>query len=197
MLQFFSIKKYANMKTIIISLGLIIFSSFGVQAQAQFTKAELQASGLTCSLCSNAINKALKTLPFVESVQTDLNKNLFTVAFRAGQTPDIDAISKKVEDAGFSVAKFWLIGDFKSLSVKTESHAAVNGMNLHFMAVKPQVLNGSQRLQVIDKHFVLAKDFKKFSTETKMPCYQTGTMSDCCKPFQASGNNNRIYHVTI
>ena len=185
------------MKTIIISLGLIILTNLGLQAQAQFTKAELQASGLTCSLCSNAINKSLKTLPFVESVQTDLNKNLFTITFKSGQSPDIDAISKKVEDAGFSVAKFWLVGDFKSVSVKTESHTAVNGMNFHFVAVKSQVLNGQQRLQVIDKHFVLAKDFKKFSTETKMPCYQTGTMSDCCKPLQASGNSNRIYHVTI
>jgi hypothetical protein len=31
-----------------------------------------------CSLCSNAIN-SFETLPFVESVQTDLNKNLFTI----------------------------------------------------------------------------------------------------------------------
>src|SRR6478735_315736 len=98
------------MKTIIISLGIVIVTCFTSNVQAQFNKAELQASGLTCSLCSNAINKALKTLPFVESVQTDLNKNLFTITFKNGQRPDIDAISKKVEDAGFSVAKFWLVG---------------------------------------------------------------------------------------
>jgi len=185
------------MKTILISLGIAIVTCFTSNVQAQFNKAELQASGLTCSLCSNAINKALKTLPFVESVQTDLNKNLFTVTFKNGQKPDIDAISKKVEDAGFSVAKFWLLGDIKSLNIKPEAHAEVNGMNLHFVGVKPQVLNGQQRLQVIDKHFVLPKDFKKFSTETKMPCYQTGSMSDCCKPLQATASNNRIYHVTI
>jgi hypothetical protein len=29
---------------------------------------------------------------------------------------------QKVEDAGFSVAKLWLIGDLKSISVADESH---------------------------------------------------------------------------
>jgi len=182
-------------------MRILFFLSFFFLAtaslQAQFSKAELQASGLTCSLCSNAINKALKTLPFVQSVETDLNKNLFTIVFKPNQVPDLDAISKKVENAGFSVAKLWIIGEVKSIAVGDESHLAVNGLNLHFMGVKKQVVNGPARLQVIDKHFVLAKDYKKFSADTKMPCYQTGTMSDCCKPLQATANSNRIYHVTI
>jgi copper chaperone CopZ len=46
---------------------------------AQISKAEIIATGLTCSMCSNAINKQLKTLPEVVTVETDLNTNTFTV----------------------------------------------------------------------------------------------------------------------
>jgi copper chaperone CopZ len=80
------------MKTIIISLGIVIVTCFTSNVQAQFNKAELQASGLTCSLCSNAINKSLKTLPFVESVQTYLNKNIFNKSFKKDKKHDIDTI---------------------------------------------------------------------------------------------------------
>lgn len=178
-------------------ISALLFLLVGLGSKAQFNKAELQASGLTCSMCSNAINKALKTLPFVESVQTDLNKNLFTIVFKKDLQPDFDAISKKVEDAGFAVAKFWVSGNVKDLSIDPDTHVELNGLNLHFMNVKPQTLNGPARFQVIDRHFVLAKDYKKLSMETGMPCYQTGVLGDCCKPLRGDGAGNRVYHVTI
>jgi hypothetical protein len=66
------------------------------------------------------------------------------------------------------------------------------------MNVKPQTLNGDQRLQVIDKNFVSAKEYKKNSAYTSMQCYQTGMMAACCKSPDATVNSsNRIYHVTI
>jgi copper chaperone CopZ len=88
-------------------LMMIIFPA--LIANAQVEKAEFQASGLTCSMCSNAINKALKTVPFIESINTDLNKNLFEITFKKNAVVDFDIIKKKVEDAGFSIAKFWII----------------------------------------------------------------------------------------
>jgi copper chaperone CopZ len=51
---------------------------------AQISKAEIIATGLTCSMCSNAINKQLKTLPEVVTVETDLNTNTFTVTLKEG-----------------------------------------------------------------------------------------------------------------
>ena len=52
------------MKKILIAFALLFF----IKTEAQVTKVSLQASGLTCSMCSNAINKALKSLDIVENV---------------------------------------------------------------------------------------------------------------------------------
>lgn len=165
---------------------------------AQFEKAEFQASGLTCSMCSNAIHKALKTIPFIESIQTDLNDNLFQINFVKGVPVNIDLIKKKVEDAGFSIAKFWVMVDFHNLACKNELHVNINGANFHFMNVKEKVLNGSQKLQIIDKNYVPSKEFKKYAAFTAMPCYQTGMMSNCCKAHNENNSSSeRIYHVTM
>jgi copper chaperone CopZ len=183
------------MKTLLF-ISLIISQSFFVNAQIQ--KAEFQASGLTCSMCSNAINKALKTVSFIETVNTDLNKNIFEIIFKKNATIDLDVIKNKVEGAGFSVAKFWIIADLHDQKISNDEHVAIAGFNFHFMNVKPQTLNGVQRLQLIDKNYVSAKDYKKFSTYTTMACYQTGTMAACCKSKDgAMAASNRIYHVTI
>ncbi|MBS1918388.1 MAG: heavy-metal-associated domain-containing protein [Bacteroidetes bacterium] len=177
-------------------LAIVFFIPFLTNAQLQ--KAEFQASGLTCSMCSNAINKALKTVPFIESVDVNLNKNLFILSFKKDVPVDIDVIKKKVEDAGFSIAKFWITVNLSNEQIQNDAHVSVSGMNFHFMNVKPQTLNGIERLQLIDKNYISAKEFKKFSTYTSMSCYQTGTMGNCCKSKDdAVASGSRIYHVTI
>ena len=165
---------------------LISFIVIALISNAQFTKTELQASGLTCSMCSNAINKALKTLPFVEDVNTDLNRNLFTITYKKGLPVDFDAVQKKVENAGFSVANMWVFANLDNVKVLEGEHISLGGLNLHFMHVNNQTLQGEKKLRVIDKNFVSSKEFKKFSSYTTMPCYQTGIMA-----------GSRIYHVTI
>jgi copper chaperone CopZ len=177
---------------------ILLIAFLRLTANAQLEKAEFQASGLTCSMCSNAINKALKTVPFIESINTDLNKNVFSITFKKNTAIDLDVIKKKVEDAGFSIAKFWIVADLHNLAINNDEHVAIDGINFHFLNVKPQTLNGEQRLQVIDKNYVQAKEYKKNSLYTSMPCYQTGVMSACCKsPAASLSSSNRIYHVTI
>jgi copper chaperone CopZ len=192
------LQKNMKMKTQKTRLIILLFFFLPFLVNAQFEKAEFQASGLTCSMCSNAINKALKTVPFIESINVDLNNNLFQINFVKGIPVNIDLIKKKVEDAGFSIAKFWVVVDLHNVKLKNELHSNINGANFHFMNVKDQVLNGRQRLQIIDKNYLPNKEFKKFSAYTSMPCYQTGAMSNCCKSHNESmASSERIYHVTI
>jgi len=184
------------MKKTFLSLLLIGITLFGF---SQFEKVELQASGLTCSMCSNAINKALKTLPFVATIETDLNQNIFTIELKKNVPVDFDAISRKVEGAGFSVAKCWVTVDLHDLNLHKDEHAVIDGLNIHFMNVKSQILNGPSRLQIIDRNFVQPKEYKRFSTLTSMTCYKTGMMASCCKSDHAevATKSTRIYHVTI
>ena len=66
------------MKTLKIIITIIFLLSVS-NTFAQLTKVEIVATGLTCSMCSNAINKQLKTLTDVEKVDIDLNTNTFIV----------------------------------------------------------------------------------------------------------------------
>jgi copper chaperone CopZ len=175
---------------------LIIFLASLSGLQAQFTKATIQASGLTCAMCSRAIDNSLKQVSFIESVQPDIKNSAFNVVFKTGQPIDIDALKKAVEDAGFFVAKFTITGIFSNTSIKNDEHVNINGNEYHFLHVQDQVLNGEKNLIIIDKNYLTASAFKKYSAETAMQCIKTGKAGACCeKAGLAAGT--RIYHVTI
>ena len=97
------------MKTVLLFLAIAFVA---LPSNAQFSKAELQATGLTCAMCSNAINKALQAVPFVQSVRSDIKNSSFKITFKENQAVDIDALKQAVEDAGFSVGGLKLTGNF-------------------------------------------------------------------------------------
>lgn len=168
----------------------------GLYSQAQFTKATLQASGLTCAMCNKAIYQALKALPFVESVGSDIKNASFSVVFKQNTNVEIDALKNAVEDAGFSVATFTLTGNFNNVSIANDKHVAIGDRHFHFLNVNDQVLNGEQTLTIVDKDFLTAKNFKKFAAATKKICVQSGKAGACCT-MEGVKANERIYHVTI
>lgn len=176
---------------------IIAFLSFSFAASSQVVKADLQASGLTCSMCSKSINTALKTLIFVESVETDINNNMFSIVFKPGTKPDFDLLKKKVADAGFSVANLWVYANFNQQQIKNDAHINIDGINIHFVNVKEQVISGKKKIQVVDKDFLTAKAYKKFSNATPMECFKTGYMADCCNVKKDNSAVQRVYHVTI
>ncbi len=74
-----------------------------VKQDTVIKKVSLVASGLTCSMCSKAIFKALTKLDFVEEVKVDIELSKFVLTFKSGKTVVIDQIKSAVADAGFSV----------------------------------------------------------------------------------------------
>jgi len=175
---------------------LFVIVLVGAAAQAQFGSAKLQASGLTCSLCSKAIFKALTAIPFVDKVEADVATSGFDILFKEGANVDVDQLKKAVTDAGFSVAGLKIQAKLDGVAVQNDAHLTIQGKTYHFMNVKPQTLKGNVELTILDKNFVPAKDFKKNAQYTKMKCYSTGVMEACCnKSGNASGT--RVYHVTI
>lgn len=180
------------MKSFLIAIALII----SVSASAQVRKVTLQASGLTCSMCSNAINKALKSVDYVDKIIANIKTSSFDISFKPGAKVNFDQLKKKVEGAGFSVAKFTALVNFEKETIENDSHVSVAGTTFHFLNVKSQTISGEKAIQVLDKGYVPAKDFKKNQALTKMECYKTGVAGACCtKMGLASGT--RIIHVTI
>ncbi len=106
---------------ILLALGLHFTSS------AQIRKASLQAAGLTCAMLLKSHAGILKTLSFVDKIDTDLNATTFLLSFKPGATVNIDEIKAKVEDAGFSVAKLVLTASFDKVAVEKDAHIQYAG----------------------------------------------------------------------
>lgn len=134
---------------------LIIALTLSTLGNAQISKAEIRATGLTCSMCSNAINKQLQSLQEVENVDIDLNTNTFIVTLKKGNSVTPVVLKQQVEKAGFFVGSLVLSVDSKSLN---------NYINVE----KSKIPNsGKIQIQILDKGFVTDKEFKKLSKKYK------------------------------
>jgi copper chaperone CopZ len=179
------------MKKLWVMLLLFAFAS----AKAQINKVSLQASGLTCSMCSKAVKNALESVSFVDKVQVDIKNQQYNLSFKEGSAVDFDALSKAVRDAGFSVASLKASASVHRLKIEKDEHVKIGGENVHFLNAAGQTLDGLVNFSIVDKGFVSAKEFKKYAGLTKMKCVQTGQMEKCCAE-QPSGNA-RVYHAVI
>lgn len=176
---------------------VLVLSLSGFASYSQFSKASLQATGLTCAMCSNAINKALQKISFVESVSSDIKNSAFNIVFRQNEQVNIDALKNAVEDAGFSVGSFKLIGVFKGVKLEKDSHVKIENNYFHFLNGEGKILDGEQVLTVVDKSFVSEKQFKKFSSSSKMSCVLTGKASGSCSVNDGIAEGERIYHIML
>ncbi len=135
-------------------LALVVFNFSN--ANAQISKAEIRATGLTCSMCSNAINKQLKALPEVANITTDLNTNTFTVTLNENTSITPQTFKQSVEKAGFFIGSLLLTS--KTSSIKNEKYIVVDAKTMDSEEVTYQVL---------DKGYVTDKEYKKLSKSLK------------------------------
>jgi copper chaperone CopZ len=175
---------------------LLVAAIIYIGGFSQFSKASLQASGLTCSMCSKAVKVALEKVPFVQEVKVNIKNQEYAITFKENSDPDFDALKKAVEDAGFSVASLKVTGNFSDVSVQKDKHIQIDGKNFMFLSSTDKVLNGEQTITIVDKDFVSAKDYKKYSAATKMECIKTGKAGSCCAK-DGIHTDERIYHVII
>lgn len=175
---------------------IILLVVFGSNAQAQFSKVSLQASGLTCSMCSKAVKTALEEVSFVEKVQVDIKNQQYNLSFKQNNKVNFDALNKAVQDAGFSVASLKVTASVNTTKLQKDEHLKIGDQTFHFLNAANQTVDGQVSFSIVDKGFVSAKEFKKYAGMTKMACVQTGRMEKCC----SSGDEpvgGRIYHVVI
>ena len=161
-------------KVFILLLMACVFS-----ANAQLQKVNLQASGLTCAMCSKAIYKAVSAISFVDTVKVDIEGSTYEIFFKKNTTPQFDQIAGAVVDAGFSVAKFTAVVNFDKQGVDKNGFTSLDGINYVFVANAPTTLQGSKKLKLVGNEFMLRKDFKK------MP------------PLKVAATDVKAYFVTI
>lgn len=177
-------------------ISVFMFAFVVLALNAQFTKASLQASGLTCAMCSKAVKVALEKVSFVNEVKVNIKRQEYSVVFKENSNPDFDVLKKAVEDAGFSVASLKITGSFSDVSVDKDKHIKLDGKNFHFVSNSNKVLNGEQTFTIVDKDFLSARDYKKYSAATKLECIKTGKAENCCVK-DGIHTEERVYHVII
>lgn len=177
----------------IIFISLLFYTAV---TNAQVKKVSIQASGLTCSMCSNAIYKALKSVDFVEKVDANIKNSTFEITFKPNADVDFDKLKNKVENAGFFVAGFWATVHFDNVKIKNDSPVEAIGKNLMFLHVTDQELDGDKTIKFLDRGYISSKEYKKSSALTTKECYKTGVADATCIA-KGISKGSRIYHVTI
>ena len=162
-----------------IMLVFIISSSF-----SQFSKAELQVNGLTCSMCSLATQKQLQTIEFIDSIGTDLNKTSYNLYFKDNSDVNNDLIKRKVEDAGFSVGSLVLTASFNNLTIGKNFHIDYKNATYFLVGDAPKIINGEVKLKIADKGFVTDKEFKTYKKyASEYPSILTGKTAEGKKAY--------------
>lgn len=180
------------MKQAFIFVCIVLIS---IQSNAQFSKANLIAGGLTCSMCSKSIHKALSKVSFVEKVITDIKTTSYNIQFK-DTVINPDALRKAVEDAGFTVLSLVLSAKLENVNIKHDTHIILQHKVFHFLQTEAGLINDTVQLRILDKNFVSDKEHKTLQASTTLPCYETGKMSSCC-PADEMKAGDRVFHVTI
>jgi copper chaperone CopZ len=159
-------------------LTIALLACFTLGANAQIKKATIQASGLTCSMCSNAIYKSLQAVSFIDKVDSDVETSTFEVTFKEEKV-DLDALQKAVEKAGFSVSQLYFTMNVSNLAVKNATQVSVDGYNFHFVNVKDKTVSGDVAFKIVDKNFISSKEFKKVKDKLN------------------NNNTQRVFNITL
>ncbi len=184
-------------------LSVALFVGIHLSATAQIESARLKADGLTCSMCSKSIYKALQKVSFVDQIDADVETSVFTITFKKGQTVSPDRIAKAVTDAGFSVGRLELKADLPAAATGgKDAHVAVGGATYHLLNAPEGAAAGTHTLLLADKAFMTEADRAPYGKMTQMPCFETGKMGACCAGHQELGvqkekAGDRVYHAVL
>ncbi len=142
-------------KVTALAVALLLFS---FSLRAQFSQGRLQATGLTCALCSKSIHQALDQLPFIESVKPELKSSSFDIRFKREQSVSVQSIRAAVEDAGFFIGQLTLeLSEVAADSLRSGNRWPGEASAFRVLGEWKE----GQSLQVIEKGFLSEKEFKR------------------------------------
>jgi copper chaperone CopZ len=181
------------MKSFYITLLVL---GLAMTSRAQVTGVSLQAGGLTCSMCSKAVQNALQKVSFVDKVAVDIKTQQYNITFKDTSAVNFDALQKAVQDAGFSVVAFDVTARVHDLPLQKDHHLLIGRQYFHFLNATGKQVDGTIHFTVVDRSFTSAKNYKKYSGLTNMTCVQTGKTSACCIK-DGLPDQTRVYHAII
>jgi len=128
--------------------GLFITAT---SANAQIKSAEVLASGLTCSMCSKAIFKALSSLPFVDTIKVNIETSVYQLNFKKDSAVKIESIRDAVYDAGFAIAKLSITANWKDKNAIKDLVFNDLGYQFQWQIKSNKMLSNSQKVFIVNK----------------------------------------------
>ena len=90
-----------KMKKILLVAGILLLIS--TASQAEIKSVSLQVDGLSCPICALSIEKKLKSVPTVATVDVHLKQAKTDLTFKPESQLDLSAIQTAVKEAGFTL----------------------------------------------------------------------------------------------
>lgn len=149
------------MKKLFLAIAMLI----SVAGYSQIQSVSLTASGLTCSMCSKAIYKALLKVPAVNKVDVNIESSSYTITFNDDAKVSPDALKKAVEGAGFAIAKLDLVAAVPKTTINAETKLNLQGSTYRFIRPTGKTVQGLLTLTVIDKSFLAPSEWKRFAKD--------------------------------
>lgn len=149
------------MKNLFFAIAMLM----SIAGYSQIQSASLTASGLTCSMCSKAIYKALSKLSSVQNVDVNIEQSSYTIVFNKDASISPETLKKAVEDAGFAIAKLDLNILMSKTTINNDAKLVLQGVTYRFIRGKGQTVQGAQTITVIDKSYLSAKEWKRYSKD--------------------------------
>ncbi|MFI5137370.1 MAG: heavy-metal-associated domain-containing protein [Sphingobacteriales bacterium] len=167
------------MKTLKVLLFLLAFSA-GI-AKAQFSRAELQVSGLNCALCAKTTEKSLRALPFITDVKPDLMRNIYVLTLKNDKQVNFDQIAAIVHEENFFISSLKATFNFENVKV-VNNFFGYGGDTFELMNGAGKTLSGPVVLTLVDNGFAPRSVSKKYLGKVSAG---------------AAGTTGRTYHLAM
>jgi copper chaperone CopZ len=136
-----------KLKLFLVACSFVLVGSIN----AQIKSAEVLASGLTCSMCSKAIFKALSQLDFVDTVKVNIETSVYQLSFKKDSAVKIEGIRDAVYDAGFAIAKLSITADWKDKNSVKDQVFNDLGYQFKWQTKSNKALSSTQKVFIINK----------------------------------------------
>lgn len=136
-----------KLKLLFVACSFVLVGSIN----AQIKSAEVLASGLTCSMCSKAIFKALSQLDFVDTVKVNIETSVYQLSFKKDSAVKIEGIRDAVYDAGFAIAKLSITADWKDKTAVKDLVFNDLGYQFKWQTKVNKTLLSNQKVVIVNK----------------------------------------------
>ena len=155
-------------------LAVAVLFLFCSQGRAEFTWAEIEVEGLTCSMCARSVELKVRELSFVEDVKMDLVATTMRIGFKKGSNVDVRSLAEAVDESGFSVGYVNAAFVFDGLEVSDGHCVLYQDTAYSFVRTGDRTLDGETLLKFIGEPFLPEEELAGWENDLVDGCEHSG-----------------------